>query len=137
MQVGAIARLVLRVLSRPMYCPNNIARQLLSALSVSFAINKIPFECIPGKERFLRRSLLVKRPLAKNTGETCTFKLQQTSDVCIVALNEKRDDSRYALPGLITRRVREKRRVKGEERRDWTKTNLTLTWQVLKNRVMK
>lgn len=45
-QVGAIARLVLRVPSRPMYRPNNVARQLLSELSVSFAVNKIPFEGI-------------------------------------------------------------------------------------------
>lgn len=67
MQVDAIARLVLRVLSRPMYCPNNIARQLLSALSVSFAVNKIPFECAPGKERLLRRSAAAETPVRKRT----------------------------------------------------------------------
>lgn len=50
--------LVLRVPSSPMYRSNNIARQLLSALSVSSAVNKIPFEGIaPEEEGFLCHSL--------------------------------------------------------------------------------
>jgi len=65
-----------------MYRPNNIARQLLSALSVSSAVNKIPFEGIaPEEERFLRHSL---RMIAARKGiqtHLYLFQLQQTLDV--------------------------------------------------------
>lgn len=117
MQVAAIARLVLRVLSRPMYCPNNTARQLLSALSVSFAVNKISFERGTSPSPFAVGETFARK-------ETWGYLYVQTA-VNIRCLhrvvNEKRNDSRYlyVVPELITPGVREKQRVKGEKGRDW------------------
>jgi len=134
MRVGAIARLVLRVLSRPMYCPNNKARQLLSALSVSFAVNKIPFEYAPGRSISFAVRCWWNARFAKNTGTLVRWSCSK-HPMFASSRWMKSGTTRDVLRRGWLRGVREKKRVKGAEGRDWTKTNLT--WQVLKNRIMK
>lgn len=97
-QVGAIARLVLRVPFRPMYRPNNIARQLLSALSVSSTVNKISFEAIA------RRENTPSQPFAKHFAKNSRERLYVQVVIkvqCITLKILAQHDSRYATGELI------------------------------------